>query len=362
MTENSQDIPGLVCPIPLAHDDKIVLGHGSGGKMSQDLIEKTFFPPLDNPILRAANDAGIAVIDLPQKNGEKVTCRLAVSTDSHVVNPLFFPGGDIGRLAICGTVNDIAMMGAQPSYLTASFILEEGLNIEILQNVLESMKDSAAESAIQIIAGDTKVVEKGKADSLYINTAGVGILPPGVNIHGANSQPGDIVILSGTIGDHGIAVLEARGDLGFKSSITSDIAPLNGIVQDILKITDQIHTMRDPTRGGLATSLNEVAKQSQVCIEIYETKIPINPAVLSACEMLGFDPLYIANEGKFLLIVPEVFVEPILQKMKSHRYGQDAVIIGRVRANPKGRVLMRTSIGTTRVVDILSGELLPRIC
>jgi len=362
MTNNTQDLDGLVCPIPLAHDEKIVLGHGSGGKMSQDLIEKTFLPPLDNPILRAANDAGVAEIVLPQTNGENISGRLAISTDSHVVKPIFFAGGDIGRLAICGTVNDIAMMGAQPSYLTASFILEEGLNIDILKKIIDSMKDSASEASIQIIAGDTKVVEKGKADCLYINTAGVGILPPGINVNGANSQPGDIVILSGTLGDHGIAVLEARGELGFESSIKSDIAPLNGIVQDLFEITDQIHTMRDPTRGGLATSLNEIAKQSQVGIEIDETKIPVNPAVLSACEMLGFDPLYIANEGKFILIVPEEFAAPILQKMKSHKYGKDAVIIGRILDSPKGRVLMRTSIGTTRVVDILTGELLPRIC
>lgn len=362
MAQNTPEIDGPVCPLPLSHNDKIVLGHGSGGKMSMDLIERTFFPPLENPILREANDAGIAQIILPQLDGKAAFGKLAMSTDSHVVKPLFFAGGDIGRLAVCGTVNDIAMMGAQPTYLTASFILEEGLDIELLNKILRSMRSAAFEASIQIIAGDTKVVEKGKADHLYINTTGVGIVPPGINVAGANTKPGDVVILSGTIGDHGIAVLEARGELGFQSSIESDTAPLNGIVGDILDITDQIHTMRDPTRGGLATSLNEIAVQSQVCIEIEENKIPVNTSVLSACELLGFDPLYIANEGKFILTVPPQFSDRIIQKMKSHKYGKDAVIIGRATEQPVGRVLLKTSIGTRRIVDILTGELLPRIC
>ena len=362
MAQNTPEIDGPVCPLPISHNDKIVLGHGSGGKMSMDLIERTFYPPLENPILMKANDAGIAQIVLPQLDGQAAIGKIAMSTDSHVVNPLFFAGGDIGRLAVCGTVNDITMMGAQPSYLTASFILEEGLDIELLNRILRSMRSAALEASIQIIAGDTKVVEKGKADHMYINTAGVGIVPPGINVAGANTKPGDVVILSGTIGDHGIAVLEARGELGFQSSIESDAAPLNGIVGDILEITDQIHTMRDPTRGGLATSLNEIAVQSQVCIEIEENKIPVNNAVLSACELLGFDPLYIANEGKFILTVPPQFSDLIIQKMKSHKYGKDAVIIGRVTDQPVGRVLLKTSIGTRRIVDILTGELLPRIC
>lgn len=362
MANNFHDIQGVVCPIPLPHKEKIVLGHGSGGKMSLDLISSTFFPPLDNPILRAANDGGIVETEYEQPSGGTSIGRLAISTDSHVVWPLFFPGGDIGRLAICGTVNDISMMGAVPKYLTAGFILEEGLEISVLENILQSMKQSAQEAAIKIIAGDTKVVEKGKGDSLYINTTGFGILPHGINISGDNAKAGDVVILSGTIGDHGIAVLEARGDLGFKSDIESDIAPLNGIVQNILDISSEIHTMRDPTRGGLATSLNEIAKQSNVGIEIDEETIPVQPAVQSACELLGFDPLYIANEGKFIVIAAEKLSQKILEKMKQHKYGKNAAVIGRVLKDPAGRVLMRTAIGSTRVIDFPSGEMLPRIC
>ncbi|MBI4674175.1 MAG: hydrogenase expression/formation protein HypE [Chloroflexi bacterium] len=346
-------LDALACPLPLTHNEQIVLGHGSGGKLSQDLITKLFLPSFDNPILRAGDDAGVIALD---------AARLAISTDSHVVAPLFFPGGDIGKLAVCGTVNDLAMLGATPRYLTAGFILEEGLDVGILARVIESMRDAAREANVQIVAGDTKVVQRGKADGLYINTAGVGALRDGIHIHGANARPGDVVILSGTIGDHGIAVLSARGDLGFEAQVVSDVAPLNHLVAAMLDTRANIHVMRDPTRGGVATTLNEIAQQSNVGIVLREDALPIQPAVAAACEMLGFDPLYIANEGKLLAIVAREDAENVLRAMRATRYGAEAVLIGEVRAGPRGRVLMKTAIGSTRVVDVLMGELLPRIC
>ena len=286
------------------------MGHGSGGKMSRDLIARHFFPSFDNPVLAAGDDAAaIRFEDGP---------RLAVSTDSHVVWPLFFRGGDIGRLAVCGTVNDVAMLGAEPKYLTAGFILEEGLDLEVLQKVVASMQAAASEAGVQIVAGDTKVVQKGKADGLYINTAGFGRILPNVNISGANAQAGDIVILSGPIGDHGIAVLEARGELGFESGLESDVAPLNHLVAAMLQASHQVHVLRDPTRGGLATTLNEIAQQSQICIELEENRIPVRSPVQAACEMLGFDPLYIANEGKLVAIVAPEDAEKLLQVMRSN--------------------------------------------
>jgi hydrogenase expression/formation protein HypE len=288
--------------------------------------------------------------------------RLAISTDSHVVWPLFFPGGDIGRLAVCGTVNDIAMLGAQPRYLTAGFILEEGLPIATLERVLASMQAAALEAGIQIVAGDTKVVQKGKADGLYINTAGVGVIDPNVHISGANAQPGDVVLLSGSLGDHGIAVLEARGELGFSAGVQSDVAPLNHMISSLLQAGCQVHVLRDPTRGGLATSLNEIAHQSRAAILLDETAIPVKPAVTAACEMLGFDPLYIANEGKLVVIVPASDAQKTLDVLRADPLGAESAIIGQVKAEPRGRVLLKTVIGATRVVDVLSGELLPRIC
>lgn len=349
----SVTMQGLACPLPLAHTEKIVLGHGSGGKLSHDLIKTYFLPAFDNPALRAGNDAGIVTLD---------ATRLAISADSHVVAPLFFPGGDIGKLAVCGTVNDLAMMGATPLYLTAGFILEEGLDMTLLARVAESMRDAARAAQVQIVAGDTKVVQRGKADGLYISTAGVGVLRDGVNIHGANAQPGDAVILSGTLGDHGIAVLSARGDLGFDADVVSDIAPLNELVAAILETGAALHVLRDPTRGGVATTLNEIAQQSNVGIVLREDALPIRPAVAAACEMLGFDPLYIANEGKLLAVVASQDAERVLRVLRAHKYGADAALIGIVQAEPRGRVLLKTSIGSARVVDVLMGELLPRIC
>lgn len=347
-----------VCPLPLQHTEYVVLGHGSGGKLSYDLITKLFLPPFDNPILRAGDDAGIVNIN---------AARLALSTDSHVVAPLFFPGGDIGRLAVCGTVNDLAMMGATPRYLTVGFILEEGLDIAVLERVIASMRAAGEEAGVQIVAGDTKVVQKGKADGLYINTSGVGVLADGVDISGANARPGDVVIVSGTIGDHGIAVLSARGELDFEAEVTSDVAPLNHLVQEMCAASAStanasIHVLRDPTRGGVATTLNEIAQQSNVGIVLDEDTLPIHPAVSAACEMLGFDPLYVANEGKLLAIVAPQDAERVLAAMRASKYGQAAAVIGHVADEPHGRVLMKTAIGSTRVVDVLMGELLPRIC
>lgn len=353
MADHIPTLEGAVCPVPLTHNEQIVMGHGSGGKMSHDLIRKTFFQAFENPILKTGDDAAPVTV-----NG----IRLAVSTDSHVVTPLFFPGGDIGRLAVCGTVNDVAMLGARPLYLTVGFVLEEGLPIETLQRVVESMRSAAEEAGVQIVAGDTKVVEKGKADGLYVNTTGIGEILPDVQIGGAYAKPGDVVLLSGPVGDHGIAVLSARGQLGFETSIQSDVAPLNHMILSMLAADKNVHVLRDPTRGGLATTLNEIAGQSQVSILIHEKTIPVRPPVMAACEMLGFDPLYVANEGKLIAIVPPESAEAILKAMKSTRYGEEAVVIGEVRADAPGRVLMKTSIGTTRIVDMLAGEMLPRIC
>ena len=362
MTNNKSTMQAPVCPVPLPHTKKIVMGHGSGGKMSHDLIMQTFISSYGNAILWESNDAGVVNANFTRQNRDQDCNRLAISTDSHVVWPLFFSGGDIGRLAVCGTVNDVSMMGAEPLFLTAGFILEEGLEIDTLEQVINSMAEAAAEAGVQIVAGDTKVVEKGKADGLYINTAGIGILSSELKIGSAYAQSGDIVILSGPIGDHGIAVLEARGELGFESRITSDIAPLNNLVKNIINTGAAIHVLRDPTRGGLATSLTEIARQSHVCIEIEEEQIPVRPAVNSACEMLGFDPLYVANEGKLIAIVDGNSADKVLEAMRSTRYGEAAVVIGRVLEEPQNRVLMKTNLGSIRIIEMLSGEMLPRIC
>lgn len=345
---------GLSCALPIRQRSQIVMAHGSGGRMTHDLVRDTFLRELDNPRLLASNDA--AVLLLPEGG------RLAVCTDSHVVWPLFFPGGDIGRLAVCGTVNDLAMMGAVPLGLTAGFILEEGLELEVLERVVSSMRQAAEEAGVEIVAGDTKVVQRGKADGLYINTAGVGEIPDGVVLGGERARPGDVVILSGTVGDHGIAVLSARGELGLDVDVRSDLAPLNHLVAAMLRASRKIHVLRDPTRGGLATTLNEIARQSGVAIVIEEARVPVRPAVAAACELLGFDPFYVANEGKLVALVERTDAERVLAVMRADRCGAEAAIVGEVHPAPAGRVLMRTAIGSQRVLDMLSGELLPRIC
>lgn len=357
MTNSEQPITmqGPVCPVPLRHNETIVMGHGSGGRMTHDLVRQIFLPYLQSAPLLQGNDSAVSA--LPADGG-----RLALSTDCHIVSPLFFPGGDIGKLAVCGTVNDVAMSGATALYLTAGFILEEGLPIATLQKALESMQAAAQEAGIQIVAGDTKVVEKGKADGLFITTAGVGWLPAGQTIGGEQAKPGDVVLISGSIGDHGIAVLSARGELGFEADVQSDVAPLNHMIDAVLKAAPHTHVLRDPTRGGLATTLNEIAVQSNVNILIDSAALPVKPAVQAACEMLGFDPLYIANEGKLIVIVPADEADAALRAMRASRYGEQAARIGVVQADPAGRVLLKTLIGATRLIDVLTGEMLPRIC
>jgi len=336
----------------LNNKDRILLAHGSGGKLAHELVEKSFIKALANPLLARLDDS--AVIDF--------SGRLAFTTDSYVVSPIFFPGGDIGKLAVCGTVNDLAMSGAKPLYLSLSFIIEEGLLQSELKKVVDSVRRAAKEAGVEIITGDTKVVYRGSADKLFINTAGVGVIAEGINISGSNARARDRVILSGTIGDHGIAVISQREELSFSTSLKSDCAPLGGLVADMIKASPDINCLRDPTRGGLATSLNELAKQSGVSIRIDEEKIPAREEVLAACEMLGFDPLYVANEGKLVAIVPPDDADRVLKAMRRNRYGKKAVIIGEVGSEKPGRVVMKTALGASRIVDMLTGDLLPRIC
>lgn len=352
MTDNNLDFEGYTCPVPIQPKDTVVLGHGSGGCLSHDLINRLFLPELGQVAPRALDDSAVFIV-----GGE----RLALTTDSHVVAPLFFPGGDIGRLAVCGTINDLAMVGAAPVALTCGFILEEGISFDILQRVVQSMRDSAAEAGVFIAAGDTKVVQKGGADKLFINTSGLGRVQPGVDISGANARVGDVVIVSGTLGDHGITVISVREGLGFETELQSDVAPLNHLVEAMLK-AGEVHVLRDPTRGGLATTLNEIAGQSNVTIALQEQVLPIRPQVRAACEMLGFDPLYVANEGKLVAFVAEKDADKILAEMRKNKYGGNAAIIGKVTRAGSPQVHLKTAIGGTRLVDMLPGEMLPRIC
>jgi hydrogenase expression/formation protein HypE len=332
-------------------EDRILLAHGSGGKLMHDLI-KSFMPRLSNPILDRMDDSAVF----------EIKGRMAFTTDSYTVQPLFFPGGDIGKLAVCGTVNDLSMSGATPLYLSLAFIIEEGLPVADLRKIVESIAATAAEAGVKIVTGDTKVVGKGGADKLFINTAGVGGVPDGVNISASNARPGDKVILSGTIGDHGIAVLSKREGLKFHTPLPSDCAPLNGLVAEMLQVTRDIRSLRDPTRGGLATTLNDFAEQSSTGINIVEEKIPVDKAVRGACELLGLDPLYIANEGKLVAIVSPEDAEVVLKRMRRHKYGKNAIIIGEVVAEHPRQVVMKTALGASRIIDMPVGELLPRIC
>lgn len=334
-------------------DPQITLSHGSGGKASRNLIEALIAPAFANPLLDKLDDSAVFEV-----NG----VRLALTTDSYVVSPIFFPGGDIGELAVNGTVNDLAVSGAEPLYLTAGFILEEGFPMEDLKRIVASMARAAAHAGVTIVTGDTKVVSRGQADKIFINTAGVGVLRRAVNISAANAQPGDKVILSGCIGDHGVTILAARGELELEADFQSDTAPLNSLVKAMLDVTAEIHCLKDPTRGGVATALNEIAATSGVTIAIQERSIPIRDETRGACEILGIDPLYMANEGKLLAVVPPEVAAAVVAAMRQHPLGQGARIIGEVWAEPKGLVFLQTEIGGNRVVDMLVGDPLPRIC
>lgn len=344
-------------PRPL-QDSTITLAHGSGGTAMRDLIHDLFVDCFDNPNLAPLEDQ--ARLDLASLMA--LGDRLAFTTDSFVVDPLFFPGSDIGALAINGTVNDLAVSGAKPLYLTCSVILEEGLPISTLQQVAHSMKAAAMAASVQIVTGDTKVVPRGAADKLFINTAGIGVMRAGVAPAAAHIQPGDVVLVNGTLGDHGAAILIARGELALETSIVSDCQPLNGLVDAIIAVCPEVRAMRDATRGGLATVLNEFADAAQVGIRIRESALPIQPEVIGMCELLGLDPLYLANEGKLVVVVPAQRAEEVLATMRSHPYGQAACRIGEVTAEPAGMVLVQTNFGAERVVDQLVGEQLPRIC
>lgn len=341
------------CPLPIMEYETIQLAHGSGGRLSAELVSRFFLPRFGNEILNRLEDQ--AVVDFPQG-------RLALTTDSFVVDPLFFPGGDIGDLAINGTVNDVCMSGATPLYLAAAFILEEGLPMATLHRVLLSMEKAARAAGVRIVTGDTKVVNRGCCDKLFITTTGVGRVPEGVNISAANLRVGDRIILSGTIADHGMAILTSREGLSFASRVQSDTAALNGLVAQMLQASPDIHAMRDPTRGGLATTLNEFASSSRIGIMLEETAIPVRPEVRGACEVLGIEPMYVANEGKLVGVVPAEVADRVVAAMRNHPQGREARIIGEVVAEDPGLVVMRTALGAHRIIDMPVGEQLPRIC
>ena len=332
---------------------RVDMTHGSGGRAMAQLIEELFVRHLDNPLLRQANDQ--ALFEVPAG-------RLVISTDGHVISPLFFPGGDIGSLAVHGTINDVAMSGAQPLYLAAGFILEEGFPLADLERVVASMSSAAVKAGVPVVTGDTKVVEKGKGDGIFITTTGIGRVPEGVNISGDRARPGDAILLSGTIGDHGVAIMSSRENLEFETSIVSDSAALHTLVAEMVAAVPEIHCLRDPTRGGLATTLNELAQQSAVGMLLREAAIPVHPQVNAACELLGLDPLYVANEGKLVCICAKPDAVRLLEVMRAHPLGRGASIIGEVVEDSHGFVQMETGFGGSRVVDWLTGEQLPRIC
>ena len=343
----------MSCPIPVTARDHVSLGHGSGGKLSAELMRDVFLPAFRNATLERMDDQAVFAVN----NG-----RMAFTTDSFVVKPLFFPGGDIGSLAVHGTVNDLAMGGAKPLFLSTAFIIEEGFSMEALRRIVDSLGRAAKECGVQIMTGDTKVVDKGSGDGVFINTTGLGVVTEGVYLSAGEARPGDAVILSGSIGEHGIAILAEREGLEFDSPVQSDSAPLHGLVADMLEATHAIRCLRDPTRGGVSSSLNEIAAQSQVSILLDEQAILIREEVRGACEMLGLDPLYVANEGKLLAIVDSSVADELVAVMRRNPLGRDARRIGTVRGTDPGWVTMRTLLGTTRIVDMLAGDQLPRIC
>ncbi|HUA61385.1 MAG TPA: hydrogenase expression/formation protein HypE [Verrucomicrobiae bacterium] len=346
-------LDSFTCPAPLPAGGQILLGHGSGGKLSADLVRDVFLAAFDNPTLARLDDQ--AIVTVPGT-------RLAFTTDTFVVKPLFFPGGDIGSLAVHGTVNDLAMGGAQPLFLSAAFLIEEGFSMEMLRAVVASLQRAAASAGVQVVTGDTKVVEKGSGDGLFINTSGIGVVPENIRMSADQARPGDCVLLSGFIGDHGIAILAKREGLEFESELISDSAALHTLVADMLAAGGQIRCLRDPTRGGVSSTLNEIASRSRVGIEIDERAIPIREEVRGACEMLGLDPLYVANEGKLVAVVAPETADCVLQAMRRHPLGAEARMIGRLTGRHPGLVTMRTTVGPSRIVDMLPGDQLPRIC
>jgi len=345
------------CPLPIFEHPQIVMGHGSGGKLSAELIEKVFVSQFSNPTLERMDDQAVLDID---------GARIAFTTDSFVVTPIFFPGGDIGTLAINGTVNDLAMGGAKPLYLSAAFILEEGLEADELRRVVASMRAAADAAGVQLVTGDTKVVNRGKGDKVFITTTGIGTVPKGLRLSADRARPGDKILLSGYVGDHGITILSQRENLQFESELQSDCAALNGLVDAMIASLDgeleALRCMRDPTRGGVATTLNEIAGRSKTGMILQETAIPVRDTVRGACEVLGLDPLYVANEGKLVAVVAAEHVEKMLAAMRAHELGRESSIIGEVVTEHAGMVRMKTGVGGTRVVDVMFGEQLPRIC
>jgi hydrogenase expression/formation protein HypE len=339
-------------PLDIAHG-RIDLSHGGGGRAMAQLVEDMFVAAFDNDVLRQRNDQ--AAFDVPGG-------RMVMTTDGYVISPLFFPGGDIGSLAVHGTVNDVAMAGARPLYLSAGFIIEEGFPLADLQRIVNSMAQASKDAGVPVVTGDTKVVEKGKGDGVFITTAGIGIVPPGVTISGDRARPGDAILVSGTMGDHGVTIMSTREGLEFETDLLSDSAALHGMVAEMVAARPGIRVLRDPTRGGLASTLNEIAAQSQVGMMIRETAIPVQEQVRGACELLGLDPLYVANEGKLICICPPEDAEALLAIMRAHRYGGNAAMIGLCRADDHHFVQMETALGGNRVVDWLAGEQLPRIC
>lgn len=351
--ESLDSFAGLSCPIPISDYPQVLMAHGGGGTLSQQIIKAMIEPQFANELLAPLHDGAIFTI-----GGTK----LAFSTDSYVVSPIVFPGGDIGELAVNGTVNDLAMCGARPLYLSAAFVIEEGFAMNDLWRVILSMKNAADKAGVSLVTGDTKVVDRGKGDQIYINTSGVGVIRDGIKVGSQGAQVGDVVILSGEIAVHGIAIMSVREGLQFDSPVVSDTAPLNGLVESMLEVCPEIHVLRDPTRGGVASALNEIADSSRVGVNIVQDSIPLSEPVRGACEILGLDPLYVANEGKLIAFVPQRDAQNVLACLKRHPLGAQACIIGEVVADHPGIVLMRTTIGGSRVVDMLSGEQLPRIC
>jgi len=342
------------CPIPIQEYPTVLLAHGGGGRLTQMLIERMFWPTFRNPALETLHDGAVLEVE---------GVRLAFTTDSFVVSPLFFPGGDIGGLAVNGTINDLAMCGARPLYLSLGFILEEGFPMEDLWRVVRSIQKAVQEAGVEVATGDTKVVDRGKGDGVFINTTGLGLIPPGIHISPRRATPGDVVLISGAIAVHGIAILSVREGLEFETTLESDTAALNGLVDALLRAAGpEVHVLRDPTRGGVSSALNEIAASANVGIVLEETKIPIWDEVRGACEILGLDPLYVANEGKCLAIVAPEAAEAVLEAMRSHPLGREAAIIGQVVEERPGSVILRSRVGGKRVVDMLSGEQLPRIC